>query len=43
MSYCKKYERRPSMVQCLLCKYCLPPSKRINGKMCENAITDEEE
>lgn len=43
MSYCKKYERRPSAVQCLLCEYCLPPNKRINDKMCEDEITNKEE
>lgn len=43
MSYCKKYEHRPSAVQCLLCEYCLPPNQRIDGKMCGYETTDEEE
>ena len=42
MSYCKKKGIEPTVCYCLACEYCLPPSKRINGRMCENEVLDKE-
>jgi hypothetical protein len=41
MSYCKKYNIMPTVPYCLACKDCLPPSKRIGGRMCENEVMDK--
>ena len=38
MSYCKKKGIEPTVCDCLACEYCLPPSERIDGRMCENEI-----
>lgn len=43
MSYCKKKEIEPTVCYCLACEYCLPPSKRIGGRMCENEVMEEED
>jgi len=43
MSYCKRFNIMPSVPYCLNCKYCLPPSERIGGRMCENEVMDKEE
>jgi hypothetical protein len=42
MSYCKKKGIEPTVCYCLACEYCLPPSKRIGDRMCENEVTDED-
>jgi hypothetical protein len=42
MSYCKKKGIHPTVFYCLACEYCLPPSKRIGGRMCENEVMDKE-
>ena len=38
MSYCKKKGIEPTVCYCLACEYCLPPSERIGGRMCENEV-----
>ena len=38
MSYCKKKGIEPTVCDCLACEYCLPPSERIDGRMCENEV-----
>ena len=43
MSYCKKKGIQPTVCYCLACEDCLPPSKRIGGRMCENEVMDKEE
>lgn len=43
MSYCKKFNKVPTLWGCLACKYCLPPSERIGGRMCENEVMDKGE
>lgn len=43
MSYCKKKGIEPTVCYCLACEYCLPPSKRIGGRMCENEVMDKED
>lgn len=43
MSYCKKKGIYPTVWYCLACEYCLPPSKRIGGRMCENEVMDKED
>ena len=43
MSYCKMFNIMPTIPYCLACEYCLPPSKRIGGRMCENEVMDKEE
>ena len=42
MSYCKKKWIEMTVCDCLACEYCLPPSERIDGRMCENEVMDEE-
>lgn len=27
----------------LVCEYCLPPSERIGGRMCDNEVMDKED
>ena len=41
MKYCKKFNAIPTTPICLACKYCLPPSKRIGGRMCKNEVTHQ--
>lgn len=41
MSYCKKKGIQPTVSYCLACEYCLPPSERIGGRMCENEVNAE--
>ena len=40
MSYCKKYGTTPSVAYCLACEHCLPPSERIDGRMCHDEVLD---
>ena len=40
MSNCKKYGIIPLECYCLECEYCLPPSERINGRMCHDEVLD---
>lgn len=40
MSYCKKFDITPSVAYCLACEHCLPPSKRIDGRMCHDEVLD---
>lgn len=40
MSNCKKYGITPSVAYCLACEHCLPPSERINGRMCPDEVLD---
>ena len=40
MSYCKKYGIIPLECYCLECEYCLPPSERIDGRMCHSEVLD---
>lgn len=42
MSYCKKKRIEPTVCYCLACEYCLPPSERIGGRMCENEVIENE-
>ena len=42
MSYCKKKGIEPTVCYCLACEYCLPPSERIGGRMCENEVMNKE-
>ena len=42
MSYCKKKWIELTVCDCLAYEYCLPPSERIDGRMCENEVMDEE-
>lgn len=41
MSYCKRYGRKVSVVNCLICINCLPPYERIYGNMCEFEVREE--
>ena len=41
MSYCKKKGIQPTVCYCLACEYCLPPSERIGGRMCENEVMEK--
>jgi hypothetical protein len=43
MSYCKKKGIEPTVCYGLACGYCLPPTERISGRMCENEIMDKQE
>lgn len=44
MSYCLLEKTGTSAVSCLCCKHCLPPSERINGRMCKyDTYRSEEE
>ena len=43
MSNCKKYGIIPSVEYCLACEHCLPPSERINGRMCPDEVLDTDE
>ena len=40
MSYCKKKGIQPSVAYCLACEHCLPPSERIDGRMCNDEVLD---
>lgn len=40
MSFCKRFEKQVSVVNCLICINCLPPNERIDGNMCEFEVQE---
>ena len=41
ITHCKRFDRRTDEAVCLACEYCLPPAKRVGGKMCEMHVNKD--